>query len=282
MLGKEGEILDSEYIFKSLIFTPAMRYLTSLALLNGFLAGTASAVNFDKRCESKDVCLTSLIWCESQGGGCEFPEHVYPVDANNKASSTALIWQQEYELTWRIRNSDYTVNLRWNFGGGLNGDPEVDGYMWEKNFTNGETSYKFSFQDIADGIAGNTTGFYALKGMASDLGNRIQLSQPDLQEEKDEDDSSNNEWSALDYTDPFMVIDYQAERFLEAQRLRGRNGNYNKWKLGVGVGVGVGVPLLLAAAFVGGCLMGKGRKAGGGGKDKSLEMENQNEAPTAS
>lgn len=149
------------------------------------------------------------------------------------------------------------------------------------DFTNGETSYKFSFQDIADGIAGNTTGFYALKGMASDLGNRLQLSQPDLQEEEDED-SSNNEWSALDYTDPFMVIDYQAERFLEAQRLRGRNSNYNKWKLGVGVGVGVGVPLLLAAAFVGGCLMGKGRKAGGGGKDKSLEMENRNEASTAS
>ena len=129
-----------------------MRYLTSLAILNGFLAGTASAVNFDKRCESKDVCLTSLIWCESQSIWISCPckprrrcGAVGCRDANNKASSTALVWQQEYELTWRIKNSDYTVNLKWNFGGGKNGDPEVDGYMWEKSKLSIPLTFLFSF-----------------------------------------------------------------------------------------------------------------------------------------
>lgn len=71
-------------------------------------------------CNNK-ICLTSFRWCESGGGkrDCYYPDFVYPQE-DYAGPFPALIWEKEYDLTWKVKDSQGNgdVNITWEFQGG--------------------------------------------------------------------------------------------------------------------------------------------------------------------
>lgn len=120
------------------------------------------------------------------------------------------------------------------------------------DFTNGETSFDFSFQDLAadsDHLDTNMTA-EEIRHIITYDHNSFQMAQPDVGSGMPVSSS----W--------FAVVEHDVDDYVQAgaDRVQSeKDSSDKKWRLGVGIGVGLGVPLLMAAAFFGGLRMGRGR-----------------------
>lgn len=90
-----------------------LKTLTSLCLAASAIQ-TACALDLERWCMGRGVCLTSFRWCVGTDGECEFPENVYRRYVGNNVGFAGLAWNEEYEVTWKDADKDYPVNVEWS------------------------------------------------------------------------------------------------------------------------------------------------------------------------
>lgn len=111
-----------------------MRTLLS-SLLLPLILQPVRAIDWDEHCENKEFCLTSFVWCErsNDDGNCDYPEHVYPLRQSANVGRAALLWSQDYNITWRGTDSNYPVLLEWRTNSDDSEEGESDLYVWQRS-----------------------------------------------------------------------------------------------------------------------------------------------------
>ncbi|KAI9150119.1 hypothetical protein HJFPF1_09874 [Paramyrothecium foliicola] len=230
--------------------------LSSLLAFGALLASQLQpvlAVDFEERCTNMAFCMTSFVWCDGQSndGNCVYPDHVYPYNEGNSGMA-ALIWRQEYNLTWAKADPKFPVLVRWRAHAAGENAPHFTQYPYQpqSDFTNGETSFAFKFIDLAREIEDKS--IYEVQGIASELANFISIRQPERFPGEDVHDISGQ----------FSVLDASAVNFIDTQRTIAAHDESKKWSRNVSIGVGIGVPVAMAVAGALGVMLGKriGRK----------------------
>ncbi|KAH6891414.1 hypothetical protein B0T10DRAFT_605691 [Thelonectria olida] len=226
-----------------------------IALLSALLLGGANAWDPAKdqsQCKhSKSICITSFKWCSSNqdsSKGCYFPEGTYPRygDRDVGVNPALVFWKTTYKFSWTKADASYPVTVAWQFG-----DTKNETYTWRQNFTKGETTFDFTFEQLAKGIpASYNMSIYEVKGRAANMMNIFRVSQPE------------SPYTPDDYSSQFLVVDSAVNDFIETQQWKSKQKVTKKWRLGVGVGVGIGATAIAALAFFAGACLG-GKKARG-------------------
>ncbi|KAL5386534.1 hypothetical protein PMIN02_008484 [Paraphaeosphaeria minitans] len=71
----------------------------------------------DRDCTYSSLCFTSFYWCDPTGKSCSYPDNVYPQRQPRPNESRfgfpTLIWNHNYQLTWRTEVDDYPVTVWW-------------------------------------------------------------------------------------------------------------------------------------------------------------------------
>jgi len=66
-------------------------------------------------------CLTSFIWCNTQGSNddhydCHFPPNVWPTTEPTYAGPPAVLeWYETYNISWKFHDPNYPVMISWFF-----------------------------------------------------------------------------------------------------------------------------------------------------------------------
>ncbi|KAF2703145.1 hypothetical protein K504DRAFT_463776 [Pleomassaria siparia CBS 279.74] len=81
----------------------------------------------DRTCGGTIICLTSFKWC-NEAGECYYPPNVYAQD-ESAGSSPALVWEEEYELSFKgVKQDSGPVRVQWVF---LGDDESGQMVVWE-------------------------------------------------------------------------------------------------------------------------------------------------------
>lgn len=84
-----------------------------------FAVQAAAWSQSDNDCADNQLCLTSLVFCDRGGHGCDFREHEYSIqsDLDNRNTGFAVLYiGEEYNITWKNAVSNQPVNVSWTFG----------------------------------------------------------------------------------------------------------------------------------------------------------------------
>jgi hypothetical protein len=243
-------------------------------LISTALQPVAADIDYDARCERdtyRGICLTSFVWCDSDQDECSFPENFYPHSPpKGNGVFAAVLWSQDYNLSWARTDPNYPVLVEWSINGGPSEDVET--LTWAKSksnaaclwvqrapkltrflptdFTDGETSFGFTFGSLAREM-GDDISLQQVQGQAAQVYNGITISQP----ERPSPDNEEGYYS--DRTSQFAIYPNTARQFLKSQRTLGAEEMYNRWRLPVGLAVGLGVPVLMAISGIIGVFFGK-------------------------
>ncbi|KAK7431745.1 hypothetical protein QQZ08_001682 [Neonectria magnoliae] len=101
-----------------------------------------------------------------------------------------------------------------------------------------ETSFEFSFKELAEEFPTNTYDLGEVKGQAIKALNIFSISQPE---------KSSLMW---DFSDQFSIIDSVAKPYMLTQRSDTPDKVTKQWKRGIGIGIGIGVLVLIIMAVV--------------------------------
>ncbi|KAF2195038.1 hypothetical protein K469DRAFT_743719 [Zopfia rhizophila CBS 207.26] len=195
----------------------------------------------NRKCEYSYLCLTSFIWCNDDD--CNYPEGVYP-QADYGGPFPALIWGQEYDLTWRSDSASTPVTIQWVFDNEEESrSSPTSSVRWETNVT--DTKHFIFKPDpsmFPNALSPNVTSA-AAQGLIMDQG-LIRIKQFRNVTHSNGSSSITSELHE-DFSNSFVVMPSWTPNFIQ----RARNEEVRKWKrrLGLGVGLGTGFGVVVAA-----------------------------------